>query len=891
MVIAVVVVALATLAVVAALFVRTDASDRSRHQFEDAANVAIDGIELSLQQSISQLNAIQGLFDSSEVVSRQEFSIFVERFLDEPGGISTLNWVTRVRASQKAQFIEAVRREGFAEFDIYPESESQDYFPVTYRVPFPSEPADIGFDLFSGETSAAALLTAWESGEIAATEAITLGEDQGNRLAVFVFAPVYSSKDIPATLQERQELLVGFATGVVSLGSFFQNLVPTIFDHGIDVTVAVPNDQSDGESILFTTVESGLPLVGDRGLHTRRVVDTVDRVLIFHFSAPGGYGLSWFDRTAWWFILCSGLLLSAGIAGFVYLLYRGRQTVLQWSSEILESEEETRVLLSAYPDIMMRMNRAGDYLSVKSSDSFQSFGGQVPDSVENFQNNSDLVGRNVTEILTEDLAQARLEAVALTLDSGRGQTVEYTVENAGKTLYREARITPIGGDEVLLIVRDVSERALAAEALRQSEVEFKRLALVNGALAEIGRIYSSSLEPADIWDRFTDEVREVLPFGRVVLIRADVEAGTVRQVHASGAFVADRDAVSDYPLAESLISSVIESRAPAMVRGEEFIELTEIYPLIPDLRRAGLHSYVLIPLISNDRVVGALIFFSEDPEGYSDLDLEVAASIGDHIVGAFVNDHLYAEIRELNSSLENRVIDRTRELQDALDDMEAFSYSVSHDLRGPLRSINGFGQAVAQKYGDRLDDEGRYYLESVRDATNQMGALIDDLLDLSRVGRAELIQEPLDLGKMVQDKEAELRSLDPERRVEFIIADDAPAFGDERLVGILIDNLVRNAWKFSSKHATALIELGKQQQNGETVFFIRDNGAGFDMEYADKLFSPFQRLHSSGEFEGTGIGLATVRRIVQRHGGRVWAEGEVERGATVFFTLEDGAKE
>ena len=141
---------------------------------------------------------------------------------------------------------------------------------------------------------------------------------------------------------------------------------------------------------------------------------------------------------------------------------------------------------------------------------------------------------------------------------------------------------------------------------------------------------------------------------------------------------------------------------------------------------------------------------------------------------------------------------------------------------------------------------------------------------------------------MIQEKAAELRNARPEREVEFVIADDAAAFGDERLIGVLVDNLVRNAWKFTSKHAAARIEFGQRQQDGETVFFIKDDGAGFDMEYADKLFLPFQRLHPTGEFEGSGIGLATVRRIVQRHGGRIWAEGEVEKGATIFFTLKGG---
>ena len=156
---------------------------------------------------------------------------------------------------------------------------------------------------------------------------------------------------------------------------------------------------------------------------------------------------------------------------------------------------------------------------------------------------------------------------------------------------------------------------------------------------------------------------------------------------------------------------------------------------------------------------------------------------------------------------------------------------------------------------------------------------------LSRVGRTFFIPEPLDLGVIVKEKAEELKRREPERQVEFIVSEDAKTLGDVRLISVLVDNLIRNAWKFSSKHPTARIELGTLEQNGETVFFVKDDGAGFEMEYADKLFLPFQRLHPTGEFEGTGIGLATAKRIVQRHGGRIWAEGEVEKGATIYFTL------
>lgn len=244
-----------------------------------------------------------------------------------------------------------------------------------------------------------------------------------------------------------------------------------------------------------------------------------------------------------------------------------------------------------------------------------------------------------------------------------------------------------------------------------------------------------------------------------------------------------------------------------------------------------------------------------------------------------------AEIRQLNAQLEQRVVERTAELAAATREMEAFSYSVSHDLRAPLRHMNGFSQALLEDYGGRLDDHARNYLERIMAASRRMSQLIDDLLSLGRISRSELCLSHLDLTALARGILAELAAGDPARQVTQRVAAGLTAFGDPVLVKVLLDNLLGNAWKYTGRTAAAVIEFGVTGEAGERVFFVRDNGAGFDMQYADKLFHPFQRLHSAQEFEGTGIGLATVKRIAQRHGGRVWADGTVGAGATVYFTL------
>ncbi len=244
-----------------------------------------------------------------------------------------------------------------------------------------------------------------------------------------------------------------------------------------------------------------------------------------------------------------------------------------------------------------------------------------------------------------------------------------------------------------------------------------------------------------------------------------------------------------------------------------------------------------------------------------------------------------ATLRQLAEELEERFAARTADLSAANEELEAFAYSVSHDLRAPLRGIDGFSQAVLEEYSESLDETGRDYLVRLRSASQRMGHLIDDMLSLSRVSRVDLSKEQVDLSAIATSLAVELQDREPDREVEFIIHDGVAALGDFRFLSIVLENLLANAFKFTSKCATARIEFGRELVNGENAYFVRDDGVGFDMTYADQLFVPFQRLHTDSEFPGSGIGLATIRRIVGRHGGHVWAQGEVDRGATVYFTL------
>ncbi len=251
-------------------------------------------------------------------------------------------------------------------------------------------------------------------------------------------------------------------------------------------------------------------------------------------------------------------------------------------------------------------------------------------------------------------------------------------------------------------------------------------------------------------------------------------------------------------------------------------------------------------------------------------------------------NEMLVELRKSHDELEQRVAERTRELVSANRELEAFSYSVSHDLRGPLDALNGFSYVLLKQYGSKLDDQAHEIIGHIRASGKRMAQLIDDLLNLSRVTTSVMRAEKVDLSAIARSIMEELCRNAPERKVEFIAPEKEEVQGDPHLLRIVMENLLRNAWKYTSRHAEARIEFGHTENQGRITYFVRDDGSGFDQTFADRLFQPFQRLHAAADFPGNGVGLATVRRIIQRHRGEVWAQGAVEKGASFYFTIGTG---
>jgi light-regulated signal transduction histidine kinase (bacteriophytochrome) len=321
----------------------------------------------------------------------------------------------------------------------------------------------------------------------------------------------------------------------------------------------------------------------------------------------------------------------------------------------------------------------------------------------------------------------------------------------------------------------------------------------------------------------------------------------------------------------------------------------DVAPWRDAAQRAGVRSGAAMPIREGDSVVGAICLYAKDP-GFFIADIfptldEMALDVS-FALGVYAREAERKRIeRELESShrlLEHRVAQRTGELAASNEELSAFSYSVSHDLRAPLRAIAGFSSMLEEEHSQALSSEAKNLLGRVRNAVHRMDMLIEALLGLARLNRHELQLQRFDLSELVEQVADELASGDPQRSVEFRIAKQAIVMADLPLLRVVMQNLLGNAWKYTARRSPTLIEFGIETgASAEREFFVRDNGVGFDMTYAHKLFTPFQRLHSDAQYQGTGIGLATVRRIIARHGGRVRASGEPERGASFYFTVPE----
>ena len=418
-------------------------------------------------------------------------------------------------------------------------------------------------------------------------------------------------------------------------------------------------------------------------------------------------------------------------------------------------------------------------------------------------------------------------------------------------------------------IEDITEKKRAKEALRRSA---KRLE----TLQEIDRAILVARSPAEIARAALRHSQQLIPCLRVDVVVFDFakDKAVLMATHVRGK--TEMGTGTHLTLEEF-------GMADELRQGEaQVVDDIRIFPRLPKaietLGKEGLRSYIKVPLLAQGELIGALNLGSDRPGAFTDEHVDIAREVANSLAIAMQQAHLHEQVKRHAAELEQRVAERTAEL-------EAFSYSVSHDLRTPLLTIDGFSRMLLEDYTDALDAEGQRQLQVICNNAEKMGQLIDDLLAFARIGRREMVPSPINMNELAQTVFEELSAANPERELHLKMQAIPSSFGDQAMIGQVFTNLLSNAIKFTRPQEAAVIEVGARTEDGETVFFVKDNGVGFDMAYADKLFGVFQRLHSDEEFEGTGVGLAIVQRIIHRHGGRVWAESEIGKGATIYFTL------
>ncbi|GBO52822.1 circadian input kinase A [Pseudanabaena sp. lw0831] len=609
--------------------------------------------------------------------------------------------------------------------------------------------------------------------------------------------------------------------------------------------------------------------------------------------------------------------------------------VEQRTAALKASEATNRATLEAIPDLLLRLRRDGtcaEYIRPGiRADNF------IP------------VEKHISEVLPQELLQTQLQIIEQATLTKELQIYEHQFRKRDRMVYEEIRIVAINDQEVLAIVRDISDRKQAELAIQESEARFRYLADNAPVLIwlsgldtlcfhfnktwldftgrtmeqEFGNGWAEGVHPDDLQfcldvyttsfemrqsfemeyrlRRFDGEYRWLLDTG---IPRFDADGEFLGYI-GSCTDISDRKQQEEELRNLSTRLTLAAKSAAIGIWDWDVIQniltwddrMYEMYGITPN-QFTSIYEAWSNSLHPDDRNVTELAI-QQALTGEKDYDPEFRVVHPDgkirFIQGyAIVQRDAQGEVQRMvgvnfditdRKQAESQILQTTAQLQSSNQELEAFAYSVSHDLRSPLRAIDGYSNALMEDYNDKLDDDGRDYFEHIRRNIKRMGMLIDDLLRLSRVSRSEMQYSYVNLSALVEEQVSELQALEPERKVEVVILPNIFVSADLTLMRVVIGNLVQNAWKFTSHHATSRIEFGVMHQEDQLTYFIRDDGAGFDMAFAKMLFGVFQRLHNTNEFAGTGIGLASVQRAIHRHGGKVWAEGFVEKGATIYFTV------
>lgn len=906
--------------IVASLAVRGHFIGESEEAFEDVVDQALDAVAEDVDENLAALRGIQGLFNASKDVTRKEFDTFVSLFLEEEDGTQALEWIPRIKREEREAFLRDIRRQGFDNFSIHPESDRIEFFPVTYVLPLePNLPA-LGFDLASNPSRLAALERSRDSGKLVATEPIVLVQETATQAGFLVFAPVYSSGNVPSTEQERRDTLVGFGLAVFRVGDFIDHALPGPAHTKFNLQV-FDSAGTQAMSLIHTNRQRYPDLPRVTGLIFSRELEVAGRLWVLQFQAPTGFGLGTLSRILWIVVLVVGLVLSILSLGFSYLLLygkeRARSLAVRMTRSLAESEAQRDQMFELSQDLIITVDREGRFVFVSSAARLVL--GREP---------SEMMGSPYLSFVHPDDRAVAKTSADEAFRGGRVAAIDIRfLKGDGSVAWLSWNLQALPGPAGVLfgVGRDVSKQRESERAVehlrRQNEMILSsagegiygldsegRTTFVNPAAARmigwdieelIGQpqhavLHHSKrdgtpypLEECPIYASIKDGA--VHRVDNEVFWRKDGTSFPVEYVSTpirdergelSGAVVTFQD-ITERKRAEEQIGVLArfpdENPNPVMrIGGDGVLQYANV-PSAPLLEHFGCEVGHAVPAFCRLLIEEALA---------SSTVQEVEVDCGDQVFSCVFSPVVDAGYVNFYA----RDITERKEIEKMKDE---FISVVSHELRTPVTSIRGYLELLAEDEKDTLDEEQRGFLEVAMRNTHRLEILVNDLLDISRLeaGRLEIAHESFDICELIAEVIAQVKPEMTGKEMKLTTSELATpvlAWGDPGRVAQILTNLISNAIKYSYPRTN--IEIGIEAvEDGDGILQVdvADQGPGIPAEEIENVFQRFHRIDSTStrSTTGTGLGLAISKALVELHGGRIWVESEIGKGSTFSFSL------